>query len=306
MSMRLGILNSSDRGPQAALIDSDESYALVCDLIGASSETLIDLIQDSVAMSRLKHAENQSLLLREKSKPSTPLMRWAPPLLPVRNIICVGKNYDAHIKERTRAGDSLRPIEGVPIFFTKATTSVIGSGEYVIAWHTTSKLDYEAELAVIIGKRGRNISKERAFDYILGYALMNDVTGRDIQDAHKQWFLGKSLDTFCPLGPYLVTKDEIEWPVNINITLSVNGELRQNFWTQHMIFDIPTIISELSKNLTLLPGDVIATGTADGCASAFSPPRFLKPGDKVLIHSTELGNLENEVVSESTVLVDQS
>ena len=217
---------------------------------------------------------------------------------PVRNILCVGKNYEAHIQERARVGDRTKPLETAPIFFTKATTSVIGCGESVVAWKSTSQVDYEAEIAVVIGRTGRDISKTEALDYVLGYTLINDVTARDLQEAHRQWFRGKSLDTFCPLGPYIVTRDEIEWPVNVNITLTVNGELRQNFWTKDMIFDIPTIISELSRSMTLLPGDVIATGTADGCGAGLSPPSFLKPGDHVAIYCEQLGTLENKIIAE--------
>ncbi|MGI0086314.1 MAG: fumarylacetoacetate hydrolase family protein [Nitrososphaerales archaeon] len=136
--------------------------------------------------------------------------RWKAPLSPIRNILCVGKNYAAHIKERTRIGDSMKPLEATPIFFTKATTSVIGSGESVIAWKSTSQVDYEAELAVVIGPGGRDIPKKEAIDHIMGYTLVNDVTARDLQDAHRQWFRGKSLDTFCPLGPFIVTRDEVE------------------------------------------------------------------------------------------------
>ncbi len=290
-------MNLVDLGPQAGLIRKDGSIALVKDLIGATPISLVELLKDAESISRLNHVlfeSNPDL----KSSFSEGGMRWAPPLVPIRNIFCVGKNYDAHIQERTKVGDSLRPTESNPIFFTKATTSVIGSGENIVAWKTTSKLDYEAELAVIIGKKGRDIARGNAVDHILGYTLVNDVTARDVQDAHRQWFRGKSLDTFCPLGPYIVTRDEIEWPVNVNIKLSVNGELRQSFWTREMIFDIPTIISELSKSLTILPGDIIATGTADGCGSGFSPPRFLKASDIVLIHCDELGSLENTVVAE--------
>jgi 2-keto-4-pentenoate hydratase/2-oxohepta-3-ene-1,7-dioic acid hydratase in catechol pathway len=294
--MRLGIPRSGNK-QEIALVRKGGTLIPVNKILERSSSSIVDLLLDTRAVSDLNGFESESSSLKKEFEFRKPLS-WAAPIVPVRNVICVGKNYDAHIKERAKAGDSLRPTEKDPIFFTKATTSIIGSGENIVAWHATSKLDYEAELAIIIGKKGRGIAKERVQDYILGFSLLNDVSARDVQDAHRQWFRGKSLDTFCPIGPYVVTCDEIDWPVNVNITLSVNGEVRQDFWTKDMIFDIPTIISELSKGLTLLPGDVIATGTADGCGVGFSPPRFLKPGDKILINCEELGTLENQVVAE--------
>lgn len=295
--MRLGIVDLKDGGHVPVLITREESITPIRDLIGEPSpKNLLEILQDQEVMLKLSKVEP----LGEVTKKNTHIeqFRWAPPLVPIRNILCVGKNYAAHIQERMRVGDSTIPLETKPIFFTKATTSVIGSGENVVAWKSTSQVDYEAELAVIIGRHGKDISRTEAVNYVFGYTLINDVTARDLQEAHRQWFRGKSLDTFCPLGPYIVTTDEIQWPINVNITLAVNDKVRQNFWTKDMIFDIPTIISELSKSMTLLPGDVIATGTADGCGSGLSPPSFLKPGDQITIRCEQLGCLENRVIAE--------
>ncbi|MBF8193651.1 fumarylacetoacetate hydrolase family protein [Nonomuraea sp. K274] len=227
----------------------------------------------------------------------------APMPRPSRNIFCVGKNYHDHSAEFAGSGfdgsdDGTGNPSGVPalpIFFTKATGSVIGPGE-VIEPHAgvTDALDYEVELAVIIGTGGRGISKEDSWRHIWGYTIINDVTARDLQRDHKQWFLGKSLDTFCPMGPWAVTADEVE-PTNLTVECWVNGELRQSSNTRDLIFDIPTLISTLSAGITLQPGDIIATGTPAGVGLGFDPPRFLRPGDVVSMRIGELGTLTNPI-----------
>jgi len=224
-----------------------------------------------------------------------------------RNVFCVGKNYREHALEFERSGfdasDSGRtqaaPGAELPVIFTKATTSVVGPGEGICA-HTalTQALDYEAELAVVIGTGGRGITREAAWQHVFGYTILNDITARDLQQGHKQWFIGKSLDTFCPLGPWLVTADEIQ-PQNLAIRSWVNGEVRQDANTSDLIFDIPTLIATISAGITLLPGDVIATGTPSGVGLGFDPPRFLKPGDVVTVEIEGLGRLTNPVVVQS-------
>lgn len=212
---------------------------------------------------------------------------------PARNIYCVGLNYAEHTAEFSGGKTN---ITEYPIIFSKVPTSVIGPEEE-IDLHTgiTEEVDYEAELGVIIGKGGRDIPKEEVYDYIFGYTIINDVTARDLQRRHKQWLLGKSLDTFCPIGPYIVHKSEINDPHNLDISCTVNGEIRQSSNTKHMIFDIPEIVSTISKGHTLQAGDIIATGTCEGVGMGFDPPRFLNKGDIVEVAVEKIGKLRNAV-----------
>lgn len=217
----------------------------------------------------------------------------APIPRPDKNIYCVGLNYVAHNSEFT---GGTKPPPAAPIVFSKTPGTVIASGEAIDSHpEVTQELDYEAELAVVIGKTGRNIRKDEARDYIFGYTIINDVTARDLQRKHQQWLIGKSLDTFCPMGPFLVHRDEVPWPVALNISCRVNGEIRQNSNTRHLIFDIPTLIETLSAGHTLEAGDIIATGTCEGVGMGFKPPRYLKPGDIVEVEIEGLGLLRNTV-----------
>ena len=227
--------------------------------------------------------------------------RIGAPLIPPRNIICVGKNYHEHAREFSDSGfDHSSGVGGDiipknPIVFTKVSTTVIGTKDDIRYPHGVSeKVDYEAELALVIGVGGRGIKKSEAYDHVFGYMIVNDVTARDLQAAHKQWFIGKSLDTFCPAGPLLVTSDEID-AENLEISCWVNGERRQNANTRDLIFDIPTLIETISAGITLVPGDVIATGTPAGVGIGLNPPQFLKPGDRVEIEISKLGRLTNQV-----------
>ena len=161
-------------------------------------------------------------------------------------------------------------------------------------WNTTSTVDYEGELGVVIGVGGRSISVSSAYDHVWGYTVINDVTARDLQAAHKQWLLGKSIDTFCPIGPWIVTADELD-PENLDLKCWVNDELRQDANTRDLIFDIPAIIACISASMTLNPGDIIATGTPAGVGIGFDPPKFLKPGDTVRIVISGIGEIENQV-----------
>jgi 2-keto-4-pentenoate hydratase/2-oxohepta-3-ene-1,7-dioic acid hydratase in catechol pathway len=217
---------------------------------------------------------------------------------PVRNIFCVGKNYTDHVKELSKYDkEQFDYTVEKPVFFTKPTTSVNGPYADVPAHETmTSQLDYEAELAVIIGKDGVNIPVENALDYVFGYTIINDVTARDVQRAHKQWVKGKGLDGFCPMGPWIVTRDDITDPQNINIKSFVNGELRQSSNTSKMIHSIAQLISELSQGLTLKAGDILATGTPEGVGAGFNPPKFLAKGDIVRIEIDDIGAIENTVI----------
>ena len=219
---------------------------------------------------------------------------------PPHNVLCVGKNYNAHAHEFTKSGfDAGAKVEDAipqfPIIFTKPSTSISGPFSDIPLWPGLDQaVDYEAELAVVIGKGGRFIAKEDAFDHVFGYTIVNDVTARDLQKDHKQWFLGKAIDGFGPMGPWIVTKDELDIS-DIKVSCRVNGETRQETSTRDLIFDIPTLIETISRSVTLSPGDVIATGTPAGVGIGFDPPRFLQDGDVVEVEIEGIGTIRNTV-----------
>ena len=221
---------------------------------------------------------------------------------PARNIFCVGKNYFEHAKEFAQSGfdsSAAKPGDDVPsdpIIFTKVPECVIATGDAIVIPKGVSEaIDYEAELAVIIGKQGKGISEANAMDYVWGYTIVNDVTSRDWQQRHKQWMMGKSFDTFCPMGPWAVTKDALNGE-NTRVRCIVNGEKRQDASTTDLIFKIPKLIATLSAGITLYPGDIIATGTPVGVGIGFKPPKYLVAGDKVRVEIDGIGAIENPVV----------
>lgn len=215
---------------------------------------------------------------------------------PRRNVFCLGKNYVEHVKEVKITRITGTDVPQAPIYFTKAACPAIGQGDCIsFSSKITQLVDYEAELAVVIGKDGSNIREEDAEEYIFGYTIINDVSARDLQGKHNQWFKGKSLDAFCPMGPVIVHKSEIPFPVELNISCRVNGELRQNSNTKKLIFNIPYIISDLSMGLTLKAGDIIATGTPSGVGMGFNPIKVLKDGDVVECTIERIGTLKNVV-----------
>ncbi|MGN0298441.1 MAG: fumarylacetoacetate hydrolase family protein [Lachnospiraceae bacterium] len=214
---------------------------------------------------------------------------------PKQDIICLGINYMAHAVESARykqeAFGGERPF---PVYFSKRVNEAVPDGGFVDGhFDILECLDYEAELAVVIGKTCSHVSKENAKDYIFGYTILNDISARDIQTRHKQWYFGKSLDNFTPIGPWIVTADEISYPPKLSIQSYVNGELRQNGNTELLIFDIDYIISELSQGMTLKPGTIISTGTPAGVGMGFQPPKFLKSGDVVECRIEGIGSLTN-------------
>jgi len=255
-------------------------------------KTLLELI-------RLYHDQVLSLprpKVSEKWLKLENLHITAPIPKPVRNVFCVGKNYQDHVSEMAKVGHSTQTEISYPHFFTKATNTITGPYSRVYLHpEVTSQVDYEAELAVIIGKRGINIPEEKAIEHIFGYTILNDITARDLQRNHVQWFKGKSLDGFCPMGPWIVTKDEIGYPVELEIRSWVNGELRQSSNTRYMIFHIERLINILSQGMTLEPGDILATGTPSGVGMGFTPPKLLKPGDVVKVEIEKIGHIENEI-----------
>ncbi|HEY2417862.1 MAG TPA: fumarylacetoacetate hydrolase family protein [Steroidobacteraceae bacterium] len=221
----------------------------------------------------------------------------APIPQPLRNIFCVGRNYLDHVKEGHQARGTDVKLPEVPQFFTKATHAMnSANGDVRLDPRLTQLLDYEVELAVIIGRSGRDISAAQAFDHVFGYAVSNDVTARDVQRRHEQWFKGKSLDTSFPFGPWIIDREEVGDPSTLELVLTVNGEERQRAKVSQMIFDIPTIIASLSAGLTLEAGDIIATGTPSGVGYAMKPPRSLRGGDLMVTAISRIGELRNRIV----------
>jgi 2-keto-4-pentenoate hydratase/2-oxohepta-3-ene-1,7-dioic acid hydratase in catechol pathway len=223
----------------------------------------------------------------------------APLPVPRRNIWCVGRNYHAHAKELSASvfKDSNADTKAWPIVFTKVPECVVGPSDDVQlpGAAISEQIDYEAELAVVIGKGGKNITQADAMAHVYGYTVVNDVTARDVQMRHQQWDMGKSFDTFCPMGPWIVTADELDGR-KTRVRCWVNGELRQDGPTENMIFDIPTLIETISRGITLYPGDIIATGTPAGVGMGLNPPRYIAKGDVIRIEIDGVGQIENRFV----------
>ena len=245
-------------------------------------------------------SEWQAMLEKAPRKNLSEIKILAPIPYLLRDMICVGKNYYAHAKEFFDSGFDATQKETIPsepIIFTKAMTSLIGPDDAIdTSIDPTGSVDYEGELGVVISKTARRVAKDDWQDYVFGYVIINDVTSRELQKKHNQWTIGKGLDTFGPMGPYIVTKDEIDDLPSMQIQTLVNDEVRQQAQVRDLIFDIPTLIETLTLTGTLLAGDVIATGTPVGVGIGFSPPKFLKSGDKVTINVTGLGSLTNPVI----------
>jgi 2-keto-4-pentenoate hydratase/2-oxohepta-3-ene-1,7-dioic acid hydratase in catechol pathway len=220
----------------------------------------------------------------------------APIPVPRRNILCLGKNYLDHAREIAGKLHSSASAPQKPIIFTKATTAVIAPGAPIPSYpQLTRKLDYEAELALIIGRGGRDIAPQQAWEHVFGYTAINDVSARDLQKDHGQWFRAKSLDGFAPMGPVVVHRRAMPAPRDIEVKCFVNGEQRQRGCFDQLLFDVPAIIAVLSAGMTLLPGDIIATGTPAGVGMGFTPPRYLQAGDEVVVEVTGVGQLRNPV-----------
>ncbi|HEV8614471.1 MAG TPA: fumarylacetoacetate hydrolase family protein [Methylomirabilota bacterium] len=213
----------------------------------------------------------------------------APIPRPARNVFCLGRNYKEHAAERGAEAPAH------PVYFTKAPETVVGPGAKVVHHAATTELDYEVELTVVLGTAGRDIPRERALEHVFGYTIINDVTARDVQKRHQQWFHGKSMDTFCPMGPVLVTADEIPDPQALTVAMRINGETRQSSHTSKMIFPVDECLAVLSQGFTLQPGDVIATGTPEGVGAALG--KFLKAGDRMEAEVEKIGVLTNKVVA---------
>ena len=281
-------------------------------VLDAARGELVDLAQAAprlptdmlglIALGEAGLAEARHALARGAARrPLAAVHLLAPIPRPARNILCVGKNYRDHVQEvrSIASGATAAPdaIPSAPIFFTKATSTVIGPGAPIPASSDpTQSVDYEGELAVVIGRGGRGIARADALRHVFGYTILNDVTSRRLQGRHQQWFLGKSLDGFCPLGPAILTADAVPDVRALRVQTRVNGEPRQDGMLAELIFDIPTLIETLSQCMTLEPGDLLATGTPAGVGMGFTPARYLGPGDRVAITIEPIGTLDNPVV----------
>ncbi len=275
----------------AGFIDGED--AVVCSEGPGAERALLNLAAaDEAALQAWKEKGT-------KRVPLDAVTLLAPIPEPRRDIFCVGKNYHAHAAEFHSSGFDSSAKEQVPshpVIFTKATTSVCGPGDVVLgSLDPTASVDYECELAFVIGKRAFKVPKAEACGHVFGYMIINDVTSRELQKQHNQWVIGKSIDTFCPMGPWLVTSDEVGDVAELEIATDINGETRQRAKVADLIFDIPTLIETMSRTMTLLPGDIIATGTSEGVGIGFKPPKYLAEGDRMRLSITRLGTLENTI-----------
>jgi 2-keto-4-pentenoate hydratase/2-oxohepta-3-ene-1,7-dioic acid hydratase in catechol pathway len=276
----------------------------------ADGKSMVDLTEAGVAASMLDLIERFGSLSEKidgalssgTARPVNRIEIVAPIPVPRRNIFCVGKNYYEHAVEFGSSGFDSGSVGGneipeYPIIFTKPPSSVIGPGAGIeSALDPYNSVDYEAELAVVIGRTGRVRDADDPMSFVFGYTILNDVTSRELQKRHRQWVLGKGIDTFAPMGPAIVTANEIADVAALTIQLWVNGERRQFASIGDLIFDIPTLIRFIGRSITLQPGDIIATGTPVGVGIGFKPPRYLKRGDSVRIEVSSIGILENPVL----------
>jgi 2-keto-4-pentenoate hydratase/2-oxohepta-3-ene-1,7-dioic acid hydratase in catechol pathway len=295
--MRLVTFRTDDGAARLGAIVGDS----VVDLAAASGGVLPSEMIGFIEAGPMALERARSLL--HTDPPRTALGKvtlLAPIPRPARNLFCLGLNYHAHAVEATQFGVASSGPEH-PIFFTKPPSSVVGPGADIeIDAAVTKEVDWEVELTVVIGAGGRDIAKDDALGHVFGYTIANDVSARDLQFKHGgQWFKGKGLDTFCPLGPWIVTADEIPDPAALDVSLRVNGVEKQRSTTSKLIFDISTTIESLSAGLTLEPGDLILTGTPEGVGFARKPPEFLHPGDVVECEVEKVGVLRNPVTARS-------
>ncbi|MCC1481157.1 fumarylacetoacetate hydrolase family protein [Roseibaca sp. Y0-43] len=293
--MRIAAFKGS-AGEGLGLVEAGEVSVLHEGPVGSAGVALLKLIEGGAAAlqeAQAKAADARKLPLAE--------VTLLPPAVSRRAaVICVGKNYHAHAREFFGSGfdstgkDEIPP---EPVIFSKAGSSLIGHGAAIHgSLDPTQTVDYEGELALIIGKPAHKVTRDNAFDVIFGYTICNDVTSRELQKRHNQWLVGKSLDTFGPLGPWIVTADEMGDITRQTLTTTVNGEERQRAPISDLIFDIPGLIETLSATMTLQPGDIIATGTPAGVGIGHTPPKYLVPGDKVDVTISGIGTLSNPVV----------
>ncbi len=291
---RLGVLRGDSLGDLRVLVGSrweGEFPKSLFELIASGPENWARMAKQVEESLSGKPPAGATHLLAE-------VQLHAPIPRPSKNIFCLGLNYASHMEETARARGRQVKIPEVPVFFTKAPTSVSGPAD-PIPWDpaVTAEVDYEVELGVVIGKTGKNIPRAKAYDHVFGYTVINDTSARDLQQKHYQWFKGKSLDGFCPMGPCLVTADEFGDPHAKRISLRVNGVVKQSASTADMIFKVPAILEFLSRGMTLEAGDIISTGTPEGVGLGRTPPEYLQDGDLVESEVEGIGVLRNRVVA---------
>ncbi len=284
--MRLITFQRLGAAPEPGVLDNEQ----VTGLAGAGFPDILSVIRGGAeALAKVR-----SWVSQRPARDSVPLasVRLMAPISRPPKLICIGLNYRDHAAETNMA------IPTVPTVFAKFSTAIIGPGDDIVLPKASAKPDYEAEFAFVIGKGGRHIAASEWRDHVFGYTILNDVSARDYQMATSQWTMGKTFDTFAPMGPYLVTADEIADPHALDISLTLNGKVMQNSNTRNLIFRVPDLVAFLSSAFTLEPGDVVSTGTPGGVGFARKPPVYLQPGDEVVIRVQGLGELRNPVVGE--------
>jgi 2-keto-4-pentenoate hydratase/2-oxohepta-3-ene-1,7-dioic acid hydratase in catechol pathway len=298
---RLGVVLSNDRVLDlAAAMPGEPSFESMLTLIAAGEAGRSRAVDAAEKAEAGRSVPADAITALQDVRLRAPIPR------PTRNVFCVGMNYPSHVEDNARAL-GLRPEVGaVPLFFSKPTTAVIGTGESILLdTRLTAKLDYEVELGVVIGRGGTWIDEAEALDHVFGYTVVNDVSARDLQWRTSQMFIGKGLDSYCPVGPWIVTPPDAGrghgGGPEFELSCWVNGEQRQRDSTANMIFPVARIVAELSKGITLLPGDIIATGTPGGCGYQLEPPRFLSVGDTVECRADGIGSVVNGVAAWGSV-----
>jgi len=287
--MRLATFQDA-QGVHLGAVRGSEIVAL--DGVAPDMLSLIDRGPDAVAQASRAAAQATG------GQPLSSVTLLAPIPRPRQNVVCVGMNYVAHAIESDRARGREPKLPSVPVYFTKAVLSVANpTSDFVLDPAVTSELDYEVELAFVIGRTGKNIKRADALSYVFGYTVANDISARDLQGRHQQFFKGKSLDGACPLGPWIVTADEIPNPAALTVRLRVNGEQRQESSVSDLIFDVPTLIEYLSLGATLEAGTIVCTGTPSGVGLGYNPPNYLKVGDVVEAEIDTIGSLRTRIVA---------
>lgn len=282
---------------RVGLISKDEEWVYPIETFGPEYKTMLEAVKQmsESELQLLEYMSGQEPYSIQGGARLEDVKILAPIPVPEQDVICLGINYMDHAEESARF--KKKEFDGKrthAVYFSKRVNEAVADGEKILShWEMVDSLDYEAELAVIIKKDAKNVSPDQVKDYIFGYTILNDVSARNVQNDHNQWYFGKSLDGFTPMGPCILTVDSVPYPPCLAIRSYVNGELRQNSNTAHMIFDISYVVSELSRGMTLKAGTIISTGTPSGVGMGFTPPRFLKSGDEVVCEIEGIGVLRN-------------